>query len=134
MIMRGNGSFGERKGMSGAVSTIEEARELAQRLERRKTAQGMSVDAARESLSRRIGIAPRTWKNLAGGRLKRLDAWLRDGLQALLIRELENEIARLTHELDLARQGGAHPASLDVGAIETHLAKAKALLNEGISP
>ena len=45
------------------------------------------------------------------------------------VARLEAEIARLSHELEMARQSGAHPASLVVGEIETHLARARELMS-----
>jgi hypothetical protein len=119
--------FQHRKG-GMTVATIEQAREVARSLERRERGRAGNLDAARASLARRVGVSPSTWRNLALGRLKRLDAWLRDSLQHLLIRELELEIARLEHELEIARRSGAHLASHDVSEIETHLARARAIL------
>ncbi len=42
-------------------------------------------------------------------------------MQALLVRELQNEIARLEHDLEMARHGGPHPACEHIGEIEAHL-------------
>ena len=67
-------------------------------------------------------------ERLVRGRVKRIDASIRDRLQALLVRELESEIARLTHELEIARQRGAHLASEQISEIETHLSRASSLL------
>lgn len=120
----------ESGGMS-TVATIEDARALARDLERRERVRGGKADAARAALARRVGVTPSTWRNLTLGRLKRLDAWMRDRLQAVLIRELEAEIARLSHELEIARQSGAHLASQHVSEIETHLAAARRILNGG---
>jgi ABC-type taurine transport system ATPase subunit len=112
-----------------SAATIEQARALAQGLERRERIQGSGVDAARTALARKVGVTPATWRNLVRGRLKRLDAWMRDRLQALLVRELEAEIARLSHELQMARQGGLPLNSQHVSEAETYLAKVKAILN-----
>jgi ribosomal protein S2 len=75
-------------------------------------------------------VLPGTLYNLARNRLKRLDTELRDRLTAFAIRDLQQEIERLSHELEMARQMGAHPMSERVGEIETHLAKARALMSE----
>lgn len=112
-------------------ATVDQARDLAVQLERRERARAGNLDVARTVLARRLGISPSTWRNLALGRLKRLDAWVRDRLQALVVRELEAEIARLTHDLEIARQGGDHLASQHVCEIETHLAAARAILIRG---
>lgn len=125
----GSNQHGGVGGMT--VTTIEHARELARGLERRERGRAGSLDVARVSLARRLGVSPATWRNLTLGRLKRLDAWMRDRLQALLVRELENEIARLTHELEQARRCGDQLASQHVSEIETHLAKARSILSGG---
>ncbi len=104
---------------------------LAQNLERRERARGLSLTTARQALARKLKIGHGTLERLVRGRVKRIDASIRDRLQALLVRELEGEIARLQHDLEIARQSGAHLASLEVGEVETHLAAARALLNGG---
>jgi hypothetical protein len=108
--------------MSAAMS-------VAQSLERRERARVGSIHHARRSLSAKLRIGVGTLENIIRGRVKRIDAEIKRRLDELLIRELEAEIGRLTHELEMARQGGAHPACEHVGAIETHLAAARALLN-----
>jgi plasmid maintenance system antidote protein VapI len=60
-----------------------------------------------------------------------ITAQIKDRLDALLVKEIEAEIVRLQAELALARQSGAHPASLHYSEIEAHLAKAKALMLRG---
>lgn len=104
---------------------------IAQTLERRERNNGFSAEGARHSLARKLRVGAGTVERLVRGRVKRIDASIRDRLQALLVRELESEIARLTHELEIARQGGAHLASEQIGAIEAHLSAATALLNGG---
>lgn len=117
------------------AATIERARALARNLEQRERGRVGGIEAARASLARQAGIAPSTWRNLTLGRLKRLDAWLRDRLQGMLVRELEAEIARLSHELEAARQCGDHLASQHVSEIEAHLSAARSILNgEGAQP
>lgn len=116
-----------------AAAVFDQTRQLAVSLEHRERVRGSSVDQARQTLARRIGVGAGTFENLVRGRVKRVDAWIRDRLQALLVRELEAEIARLTHELQMVRQCGDHLGSQHVVEIETHLAKARALL-EGRAP
>jgi hypothetical protein len=103
---------------------------LAQTLERRERSRLLSVPEARRSIARKLRIGVGTFENLVRGRVKRVDAAIRDRLQALLVRELEDELARLSHELEMARQGGVHPASEHISAIETHLSQARALMQE----
>jgi len=128
MRVHKSGSFQHQKGGGMTVVAIEHARKLARSLERREMGRSGSVHTARLTVARRLGITPSTLRNLSLGRLKRLDAWLRDSLEHMLIRELETEIARLQHELEIARRSGAHLASQHISEIETHLASARALL------
>jgi hypothetical protein len=102
---------------------------MAQNLERKERARGLSVAVARQSLARKLRVGGGTFERLVRGRIKRVDAGIRDRLQALLVRELEAEIARLTHELEIARQSGASFASLEISEVETHLARAKEILS-----
>lgn len=104
---------------------------LARDLERRERGRVFSVPLARQNLARKLRVGVGTIEHLVRGRAKRIDANVRDRLQALLVHELEQEIARLSHDLEMARQGGDHLASLEVSEIQTHLAAAAALLNRG---
>jgi hypothetical protein len=79
----------------------------------------------------KVGMSSAWVRKLVAGGVKGLDAEIKARLDALLIRELEAELARLQNELDVARQSGAHPCSEHMGAIEAHLAAAKALMNGG---
>lgn len=111
--------------------TVDEAQTLAARLERREMSRGFSRNDARSRLARKLGVSPGTLENLGRGRLKRTIDGFTYRLRALLERELEAEIERLAHELEMVRasRDGADPVA--VCEIETHLAKAKALLREG---
>jgi hypothetical protein len=111
------------------VATIEQARMLARNLEHRERGRAGSTEAARVALANRAGVSCSTWRNLALGRLKRLDVWMRDRLQAMLVRELEAEIARLTHDLENARRCGSHLASQHISEIETHLRAARQIMS-----
>jgi hypothetical protein len=124
MIIRQSRTTMPKDAMSSAFT-------IAQTLERREKARVGSVGNARRSLANKLRIGVGTFENLVRERVKSVDAAIRDRLHALLIRELESEIERLTHELAKARQTGSHLASVEVGEIEAHLAKAHALLNGG---
>jgi hypothetical protein len=102
---------------------------IAQNLERRERARGLTLPDARMRLADKLRIGVGTFENIVRNRVKRVDENIRDRLQALLVRELETEIARLSHELEIARQGGSHIAIEQVGEIETHLTAARSLLN-----
>lgn len=101
---------------------------IAQSLVRRERQKGLSAQAARSWLANRLSVGVGTAGNLIRGRIKRVDETIRDRLRALLMRELEAEIARLTHELEILKASGAHLASHEISEVETHLSKAKAIL------
>lgn len=109
-------------------NAMNQAVAVARTLEQLERSRGHSAAIARRALSARLSIGVGTFRNLVYDRVKSVDAAIRDRLQALLIQELEHEILRLSHELEIARQSGAHPACEHVGEIEAHLAKARALL------
>jgi hypothetical protein len=110
------------------VSPYSDVRSVALSLERRFRSQGLTVAEARKQIARRVRIGIGTFENIVRDRVKRIDWQIRDRLQALLVRELEAEIARLSNELDLARQSGCHPASQHVTQVESFLRQARALL------
>lgn len=75
-----------------------------------------------------------TWvREFIGRGIGRVDATISERIDEILIRGLEADVARLTHELELARQVGAHPASHRITEVEKLLAEASTLLNGGCS-
>lgn len=104
---------------------------IAQSLVRRERARGQTADEARAWLARKLSVGMGTARNLVRGRVKRVDETIRDRLRALLMRELEAEIARLTHELETLRRSGHHLASEHISEVEAHLGAARAILNGG---
>ncbi len=101
---------------------------IAQKLYRKERERGSDADAARLWLAEKLKTGTGTVRNLIRGRVKRVDETIRDRLRALLMREIEAEIARLQHELEIHRQGGHHLASDEISEIESHLAAAKAIM------
>ena len=115
--------------MTSAV--LDHARTVARGLEEREQRRhGGSRDEARARLARRIGVLPGTLYTLARNRLKRLDVTVRDRLTDYAIRDLQNEIGRLNHELGMARALGGGAMADRMGEIERHLAAARALMAE----
>lgn len=92
---------------------------------------GVDVPAARRAVAADLHVSPSKVERAEKGRFKTVGAWLFDRVRGLVIREIENEIQRLTHELEIARQCGADPRSLDAGEIEARLAEVRGLLNVG---
>lgn len=115
-----------RPDMSSAIS-------LAQTLERRERTRLGCRDTARRSLAEKLRIGVGSLENLVRGRVKRVDATIRDRLQALVVKELELEIARLSHELAIATQSSSRPDADEIFEVETHLKKARAVLNGIVS-
>lgn len=107
---------------------------MARTLERRERQRVSSLAQARQRLANKLRIGRGTFENLVRGRVKRIDAVIRDRLHSLLARELEAEIARLTHELDTLRQAGARPDSEHFSEVETYLLRARSLLAGPPSP
>lgn len=101
---------------------------IAQNLERRERTRVSTVKLARQRLADKLRIGAGALENIIRGRAKRIDAAIRDRLQALLIRELEAEIKRLQHELEIHRQCGMSLGGEQVSEVEAYLAKATALL------
>ena len=128
------GNFGTMTHTSGTNSPNDMANaiSLAQNLEKRERARLGCRATARRSLAGKLRIGSGTLENLIRGRVKRVDAAIRDRLQALLIKELELEIGRLWHDLEIARQTGAHPNSDEITKAEKLLFEARAVLNGAV--
>lgn len=80
------------------------------------------------SLARDVGVAPGRFERIRAGRVKGVSQWFFERVRSLVIREIESEIRRLTHELEIARQSGCDPRALDVGEVETHLAALRKII------
>ncbi len=107
------------------------ARQFAETLERIETSRGSTVNQARRRIANKVRVGIGTFENIVRDRVKRVDERIRERLYALLVRELESEIGRLTHELEMVRQCGDDIGAEHVRQIETHLAAAKNLLSGG---
>lgn len=86
---------------------------------------------AYHNVARCVGKSSSWLRGLIRDRVTDVNSKVKDKLDALLVRSIEAEIARLEADLALARQSGCHPASQHVGAIEAHLSAARSLLNGG---
>src|SRR4051812_3922786 len=94
--------------MSTAVALARNAAQTLVETEERKTRSRM---LAYQAVAGRIGRSASWLRALIAGGLNRVDSEIKRRLDALLIREIEAEIARLTHDLEMAKQCGDHPAS-----------------------
>lgn len=89
---------------------------------------GVSRDAARPHLARRLREAPGTLENLDRGRLKGLRAALVEKLRLEFIRSLEREIGKLENELANARAGCGDLDAVEAREVATHLAALRAIV------
>ena len=109
--------------MSSAM-TREAAVALVSRVEKRKRSRMLAYEFVASRIDRSV-----TWvRDFVGHGLGRIDSEIGEAIDDLLIREIEAELARLAHELEMARQSGAHPVSQHVSEIETHIARIRLLL------
>jgi hypothetical protein len=97
--------------------------------DREANRRGLSLLDVRPIIARVIGVSPGTLTNLKRKRLKRSEH-LKDAITSAFIRSLEAEIAHISHEIELLRQGGARPDSDEVLEAETLLRKAKELIRQ----
>jgi hypothetical protein len=104
---------------------------IARNLEQRERQRAGPKEAARRSLADKLKIGVGTLENIIRARVKSVDERIRDRLQALLVSELEAEIGRLQHELEMARKGAFVLGAEHIGQVEAHLAQARSLLNGG---
>jgi hypothetical protein len=102
---------------------------IAERLVRREQANTRSRMRAYEKVASQVGRSGHWLRKLLSSGDGRIDVQTASKLDALLIRGLEADLARLSAELEMARQSGSHPCSAHVGQIEAHIAQARALLN-----
>lgn len=85
---------------------------------------------ARKSLARRWGVSFWTLTNWHRGRLKDLRSGIRDRIDQGILRELDLEIKRLSHELELARQCGARLSDDETTKVQASIEKLHSLLVE----
>jgi uncharacterized small protein (DUF1192 family) len=117
-----------KKARDVAMSTASAvASSLVQREETRSRSRMLAYDA----VASKVGMSAAWVRKLVAGTVKSIDAEIKQKLDALLVKELEAEIARLTQELEMARRGARHPAVQHVVEIEAHLSRARSLLSGG---
>ena len=102
--------------MSNALAETAEAKTMANVLIAREFRRTHDRPQARLNVARALGVAPGTIENIQRGRLKRISGWLRDALRARVVRELEAEVVRLQHEIDVYRQIGTDPRSSEMAS------------------
>lgn len=118
--------------MNATAEVFSAAADARRLIDGEKRRSGLLADEARERVASRLGVAPGTLENLLLGRLKGVASYLRDRLRSAVIRQIEAEIARLEHDLQMARLGALGPTDDDVAAAEAALEKARAFLNGSV--
>jgi len=112
------------------MSASATAQAWVEELERIETAKGATASQARARISRRIGITPAAVEYVARGRAKRLTVDLFERLQSAVINALQTEIARATHEIEIARRCGLDPRGAEMDALKAQVARAQKFLGE----
>lgn len=118
-----------RRAVASVAQQLEQARSDVRRSIWRRREAGEDAETARLNVASDLRAPPGTIENLIRRRLRRLDAWLRDNINCLVLRELESEFARLQHELETRRRSGSHLASQQIGEIETHISAVREAMN-----
>lgn len=102
---------------------------IAERLVVREEANTRSRMRAYERVASQVGRSADWLRKLIRSGDVRIDVQTASKFDAMLIRALEADLARLSAELEMARQCGDHPCSAHVVQVEAHLAEARRLLN-----
>lgn len=109
--------------LSNSIDTISD-------LERGFQNRGLGRDEARQRIADGLRIGIGTLERLIRNRVKRIDADLRDRIQELHIQELQKELGRITHELEVARLTASRTNASEILEAKTYLQKARALLDK----
>lgn len=108
------------------------AREWVGRLETSEARRsGSGLGQARQVVARKLGLPGGTLENIRRGRTKGIRSWIEERIRTAVIRELEKEIVGLEHELQMARQCGAHAGSPEILSAEAAIASARRALTKG---
>lgn len=112
-----------------AFTDVELAQRFARQLEEGEAkAVGSSIQGARKRVAQRISASPGFLENLRRGRIKTIPSYLMQKIREAMIAELQNEIARCEHEINLARQTGARNSDDEILAAAAQVAAAKKIL------
>lgn len=114
--------------MSEALASDEQAGRWLSLLESRERSAGKSAPGARATVARRLGVLPGTLENISRGRTKGVRAWIFETLRAAVIRDLEGEIQKLEHELEVARLCASRLDEDEVFAAQAAIRNARRLL------
>jgi hypothetical protein len=113
-----------KKAMSSAAMTREAAATLVRWAEVRTGSRMLAYEFIASNVGRSVAWV----RALISQGLERVDADVGRAIDALLVRELQADIARATHEMEMARQRGDRPDSDEIIQAHTLIAQAQALL------
>ena len=113
-----------------ALTDVETAQRYARQIEDREArALGVGAMQARKNTARRIGASPGFLENLRRGRIKSIPSYLMQKIREAMIDELQEEIRRCQHEIDLAKQTGARNSDDEILAAQAQVEAAKKILS-----
>jgi hypothetical protein len=119
----------EDKRAMGSVAFDFSAQSFVRRLEDRERERlCVPFPVARRSVSRRIGVAAGTLENLRRGRIKGVREWVLAALRAALVAEIEADIARAKHELQILRASDRRVDQSQISEVEAGLCSLLAVL------
>jgi hypothetical protein len=101
---------------------------------RRASRTGESRPLVRTAIARELGVAAGRVERAEKRRIKNVQTWFYEKLRFLVAREIEREIAALTHELEILRRSASRLDIAQIAEVETNLAKARALLEADTYP
>lgn len=115
-----------------SMSTIDAtARDWVIRLEEAEQKRsGTPLPIARRAVARSLGAAPGTLENIRRGRTKGVRGWIVERLCRAVVNEIQFEIARLEHDLQVARQCGLGALESEVCEMEARRAELRAIIRQ----
>jgi hypothetical protein len=90
---------------------------------------GVSKVHARKAVARDTRLAPGTLENIRKQRTKGVRGWIAETIRNALLRELEREIARLTHEHQCLLASGASHRDSEMEQVGADLARVRQSLD-----
>lgn len=115
-----------------SIDAVSAARGWARTLEEREASRGLDRRAAQEAVARRTGVPLGKIVSLRKNRLKDIGVAAYEALRRGVMSEIEQEMRRLEHELQLLRTAGLDPRDDQMEAVVADLAKARQAL--GLPP
>lgn len=116
-----------------AVSDIEAVHRFARTIENAEAKRlGVKIPVARKVIARRLRTSPGTLENIRRMRTKIVPNWLMARIKAEFVSVLQQEIARLEHEICIAKQTGAHHSDSALQEAETQVVAAREILMTAI--